>query len=97
MEFVYVINASSQNFQKAKKRLQSLRIGGSVYLDTCNAFRHANPDFPENKMFHSFVLNRDGKIILVGNPFQNDKMHELLMKIVKIDSCQTTNKHLSDG
>ena len=97
LEFVYVINTSSQNFQKAKKLLQSLRIGGSVYLDTCNVFRHVNPNFPDNKMFHSFVLNRDGKIILVGNPFQNDKMHELLMKIVKIDSCQTTNKHLSDG
>ena len=96
LEFVYIVHPPSSHIKKTNQLLHSLHVEGTVYLDTCNAFHHANPAFPENKIFHSFVLDREGKIVLIGNPFRNDKMEGLLMKIIKDDSCLTTLMNSSD-
>lgn len=88
LEFVYIVNTPSTHIKRTNQLLHSLRVGGSVYLDTCNAFRKENPNFPNNKLFYSFVLNREGNVVLVGNPFQNERMEKLLMKVLEADSCQ---------
>ena len=58
------------------------RIEGVVCIDTCNAFLHANPHFPDNELFHTFVINNEGKVLMVGNPFQNEKMEALFKKVI---------------
>lgn len=65
------------------KELCSVRIKGIVYLDTCNAFMQANPTFPVSPVFRTFVMRKDGKVLMVGDPFQNDKMEKLLLKVIE--------------
>ena len=45
-----------------------------MYLDTSNVFLEANPQIPDNELYQTFVINNDGKVFMVGNPFQNEKM-----------------------
>ena len=41
-----------------------------------------NPHIPQENIYHTFVIDKNGKVLLVGNPFQNDKMTALLNKIL---------------
>ena len=41
-----------------------------------------NPHIPDNEMFHTFVINNEGKVLMVGNPFANEKMEALFKKVI---------------
>ena len=64
------------------KEFHDSHVNSEVYLDTCNAFLGANPQIPDNELFHTFVINNEGKVLMVGNPFQNEKMEALFKKVI---------------
>jgi len=64
-------------------QLCKARLDGTVYLDTCNAFRRANPHIPDNPLFHTFLLNDEDSVLLVGDPFKNEKMERLFLKVIE--------------
>lgn len=80
--FVYVVSVSPDNCEKVKKDIDSKHLLGIVYIDTCNAFLHANPHIPDNELFHTFVINSEGKVLMVGSPFLNEKMEALFKKVI---------------
>ncbi len=82
VEFVYIFGTDMKMYDWLYSKLCNFRIEGSVYIDTCNAFLSANPHIPDNELFHTFVINNDGKVLMVGNPFQNEKMEALFQKII---------------
>ena len=48
-----------------------------VFYDPDGAFERANPQLPANPLFHTFLLDRDNRVVLVGSPIGNPKMWEL--------------------
>jgi hypothetical protein len=64
-------------------KLCKKRIRGTVYLDTCNAFLQANPDFPITPMFHTFLLNENDRVVLIGDPFKNKRMEDLFQMVIE--------------
>ena len=50
----------------------------TVLMDKEGAFRKRNPFFPESEIMHVFLLDKGGRVILVGNPLNNKKIEELL-------------------
>lgn len=77
-----IIQSEKTNIEEKQDIVKSVGLCGFVYLDTCNAFLEANPQIPDNEMFHSFVINKEGKVLMVGNPFQNKKMEALFKKVI---------------
>lgn len=59
-----------------------------IYIDETYKFRQSNPHIPDNELFHTFVVNNEGKVLMVGNPFQNEKMEALFMKIMEKEKKQ---------
>lgn len=53
-----------------------------VCLDMENCFWKAN-QLPPVTMFHTFLLDKDNRIIALGNPVQNMKIEELYLKIIR--------------
>jgi hypothetical protein len=47
------------------------------------SFRRANPHIPDDPLFHTFVLNEQDSVVLVGDPFKNEKMEKLLLKVIE--------------
>lgn len=82
VEFVYIINSHQHEVEEIYRGLCSKRVKGTVYLDTCNAFFKANPHIPESELYHTFVINKQGKVLMVGNPFKNQPMRTLLDKVI---------------
>lgn len=80
--WLYIFETPSDNVKRFYNQVLDAGIRGVVYLDTCKAFVKANPKFPSNKLFHTFVINDEGKVLMVGNPFANEKMEALFKKVI---------------
>lgn len=77
---VYFIFApSAQESVTLKNRVQKSGFSIPVYLDGNHAFIKANPHIPANPIMHAFLTDRDGNVILVGNPFNNQKLLEMAL------------------
>lgn len=53
-----------------------------VCLDENDCFNKLN-HFPSDMMFQTFLLDRDNKVLAIGNPVHNFKVKELYLKIIK--------------
>jgi hypothetical protein len=49
---------------------------------TTPAFPRANPHIPTDERLHTFLLDRDGKVVLVGDPANNSELWELYKKTI---------------
>ena len=82
VKIIYIFASKGRNIECLMDEIINSRINGTVYIDTCKAFLNANPHIPDNELYHTFTINNDGKILMVGNPFHNDKMAKLFRKII---------------
>lgn len=79
---IYIVPCQKNIMDNVYALFDDFKIKGTIYLDTCNAFLSANPQIPDNELFHTFVINKEGKVLMVGNPFQNEKMEALFKKVI---------------
>lgn len=80
---VYIFDARPENVSFLYMQLCNLRIEQDVFFDTCGVFRQTNPIIPDSKMYHTFVLDRNKNVTLVGNPFQNQQLKKVLSTIIE--------------
>ena len=65
-----------------------------VIFDTNNEFQKSN-NLAQNNIFHTMLLNKSNKVILIGNPINNTKLKELYIEQVinHNNSNLKTNNH----
>lgn len=83
VEFVYIVETKIKKKNDVYRMFHNVCIEGNVYIDTCCSFRRANPHIPDDPLFHTFVLNEQDSVVLVGDPFKNEKMEKLLLKVIE--------------
>lgn len=52
-------------------------------LDLDGEFISLNPKLPNNKILHTFLLNEDNDIVLIGDPTRNSRIKDLFHKTLK--------------
>lgn len=77
VSFLFIIN--SNNYSVIKSLLNKHRFDYPVFIDTTNSFYNLNSLNKDSK-FQFFLLDRDNKIILVGNPIRNNSIWMLYKK-----------------
>ena len=60
--------------------------------DEFNALNH----FPSERAFQTFLLDRENKIIAIGNPILNPKVKELYLKILTGNISKTTTTSMTE-
>ena len=64
----------------------ALRMAGfeyPVYVDPGNFFHKNNPDIPSNERMHTFLIDENNKVVLVGSPLRNELLWELYKEQVE--------------
>lgn len=56
--------------------------GDPVYIDTLGIFQKNNPHLPKNPRLHTFLLDANNHVILVGNPLYNTKIKEMYDRVI---------------
>ena len=54
-----------------------------LWIDREGQFEKLNPHLPKNKVLHTFLLDENNNVILVGNPLHNKKIEKMFYKIVE--------------
>ena len=54
-----------------------------VYIDDKGAFRESNRLIPSNRLFHQFLINKDGLPVFVGSPLTSSEMSQLFYETLK--------------
>lgn len=65
-----------------------------VYMDTAGILNRLNR-FPPDEAFHTFLVNRQNRVVLIGNPVHNPAVKDLYLSVLtgytrKPDGLQTT-------
>lgn len=78
----FIIEAPSYRIPSLRKSYMESGLDHPVYIDTCHAFMNANPHITDNALFHTFLLDENDSIKIIGNPIRNEKIKELYKKIL---------------
>ena len=62
--------------------LSRLQIEIPVYIDVENSFMKDNPIIPSDLRMHSFLINRDGKPIFVGDPISSKELNTSFLRAI---------------
>lgn len=66
---------TSNNSQRIWKELDVFQFEYPYIIDTLGEFELLNPHLPKNKALHTFLLDKNNNVILVGDPIYNEKMY----------------------
>ena len=54
-----------------------------VFIDSKGSFVKQNPKLPKNRNLHSFLLDKNNRVVMVGNPLYNSTLWELYKRTIQ--------------
>lgn len=72
---LFVFNTSRMEYPA--QTLSTYRFDYPMYLDSSEMFARRYPQLARRPEFHTFLLDRNNRVVLVGSPIGNPKMREL--------------------
>ena len=79
----FIFSPAKKDMNQLISTIQRNRFKYPIIIDSIAQFEKLNPHLPKNKALHTFLLDKDNKVILVGNPLNNPKIEEMFYKIVE--------------
>ena len=73
----------SPAYKEYKSLIANLKLDSlffPVYVDIKSSFDQLNPIIPSDSRYHTFLLDKNNKVVLVGNPLASDAMWDLFRK-----------------
>jgi len=71
---------------QVKQTLRSIKLGALKYpiiVDETNKFIKDNPQIPSDIRLHTFLLDKENKVILAGDPLRNKKLRKIFYREVR--------------
>lgn len=78
-----ILSPSEANIHSVNLAVRSQRVQFAVYKDYDRRFYALNPGMPSNSMLHTFLLDRDNKVVIAGNPINNPALAEFYRSVIK--------------
>lgn len=82
-ELVIILHPQQARLDEVTTRLGQEKFPFRCIVDFDGEFVRNNPDISDNQLLHSFLLDEDDKITLIGNPTRNQRIKDLLHKALK--------------
>ncbi|WP_328516882.1 DUF1573 domain-containing protein [Bacteroides muris (ex Fokt et al. 2023)] len=80
-----------KNMEELIYRLEFDKYNFPVCVDIENKFDKLN-NFPSDMSFQTFLLDKDNKVLAIGNPIHNPKVKELYLKIIQGEKIGSINE-----
>ncbi|WP_130893439.1 hypothetical protein [Paraprevotella xylaniphila] len=82
--FYFILHPlQSENKESLYLTAKGLHFPVPIYIDTLNCFSKENPHIPNDPLMHTFLLDDQNNVILVGDPTKNPRIEEMFWRIVK--------------
>ncbi len=83
LKIYYILSPRKQHIKRVRTALSMVDFDYPILLDTLGEFEKLNPHLPKNKALHTFLLDENNNVILVGSPLHNKKIEEMFYRIVE--------------
>ena len=80
---IFIINPDGKAKKELKMKYLEKLIPQTIFVDTANIFLKENPNIPSESMYHTFLLDENNKVILVGNPMLNKPIEDMIISIAE--------------
>lgn len=80
---VFIISPDKKTKRKLASEFAGKLIPETIFVDSANVFRRQNPNIPQEEIYHTFLLDENNNIVLVGNPYYNSKIMDMLSSIME--------------
>jgi hypothetical protein len=74
---LFVFSPSQNKIREVLQSLETTQFAYPVFVDERQEFPAANPHIPADNRFHTFLIDKNGKVVLVGDPVNNPQLWEL--------------------
>lgn len=88
-EPVFIFSPNKENLNNFEIQTKITDFDFPILADYNNKFIEANPQIPRDRRYHVFLLDNNGKVVLVGNPMYNPRLWNLYK--------ETINKLIDNG
>lgn len=85
-DILFIVSPKQNEFGLLKNKLLSENFKYPVFIDAKNIFSKFNSCIPSEELFHVFFLDKNNRIILVGNPLKSNKIHNLLIESISVSN-----------
>lgn len=79
----FIITVPTRKFEEVKKAYLFSNVQSPIYIDSTGIFMKHNPELPSEHIFHTFLLDKNDSIVLVGNPLNNSSIEDLFMNMLE--------------
>ena len=72
-----IISPSPKQFEDIITQVKFQNHDYPIYVDKDSKFRQLNHHLPDDTRYHTFLLDKNNRVVLVGNPLTSDAMWSL--------------------
>lgn len=80
---LFIFAPSAGKEQEVRVALRTIPPDYPIFVDSEQEFISANPNIPTNKIMHVFLLDKNNRVVLVGDPLNNNQLWGLYMTTIK--------------
>lgn len=82
LSLIFIMQGRKNMLELHRKVLNESTLQYPIYLDVENIFQETNPHIPKNKLIHTFLLDKENNVIVVGNPLTNDRIKSMMIDVL---------------
>lgn len=82
-QMLVILHPPKKYQEEVISKLRRERFPFWCIVDLESEFIRKNTAIPENPLLHTFTLNRDDNVILVGDPTKNEKIWDLFHRVLE--------------
>ena len=79
----FIFTPLQKNWKSFYITMKTIPPSIPIYVDALGVFNRNNRHIPSNPELHTFLLDSNGYVLLVGNPLENEKIEKLFWQIVE--------------
>ena len=79
---IYLFTPKKGEYRRLIMALKADRFDYPVFIDHNATFIKQNLNLPKNRQLHSFLLDKNNKVVLVGSPLYNFSLWELYKRTI---------------
>lgn len=83
LDLIFILGVKYGTTSYISNQLYKSGINHPIYLDETQSMLTLNPHIPKESIFHTFLLDKNNNIILVGSPAHSERIYDLFMKIIE--------------
>ena len=83
LKFYFLFSPNKEDAKTVQFALKANIFDYPIFIDSAGVFAKENPHLPKNPQLHTFLLDKNNKVILVGSPLNNPKIEEMFYKMVE--------------